>query len=885
MRIAKVKGDINIDIDPKMFNEKFYPHMHTLYEYEVYYGGQGSGKCLGRGTRVVMFDGTLRAVEDVAVGDLLMGIDSTPRKVLSVCSGLDEMYRVHQNKGMDYVVNSQHVLSLKKAKSCRKTALSKQRYTSFPAYVDMPIQEYLKQSARWKGRFYGYRVGVEFPEKPVTIDPYFLGVWLGDGNKNNMCVTTQDFEIKNYIYEYAKSLNQPVTIAEFRGAATNYRIKGCSFRRNKFQLELLLKFQRLGLIRNKHIPDEYLYNSREIRLQVLAGLLDTDGNMQGNCYDFVQKNKQIAEQTMYLAHSLGFRCSMQECRKTCCNNGVVGTYYRLNISGNTQNIPVKIERKKVVSYNKIVDADVTGIKVEPIGRGEYFGFEIDGDHKFLLEDFTVTHNSAHISLKKILQLTVLKDRNMICLRKQSTDCYDSCWGQILTAMEQLKLTQFWNINRSDHILRNVMNGNCIYFDGVDKIENIKSFKPEKGNLTDVWYEEVSEEDLRANVLDIDGRIRDQFQKCSLILSFNPTYRQHWLFEFVNVFLKDKDALIIHSTHWDNKFLSEAYRQKTEALKYSDPYRYQVYGLGEWGVTGKTVFNANKIAERIRDLQDVYAVNPPRAVDFKYDRDEKTENVVPDSIEPYSLISGETMIFSEPKPKRPYVLAVDTAGEGVDYYAGQVLDNITGEQVAVFHSVRAPDECVIQLFGLGMYYNEALLVPEINFDGSYLLYKCQEMGYRKIYQRTTAPDDLNQGYEHKYGFRTTAGNRMFMLSYLREWLELNIGKINDLKTLNEMLTFTSQVKKMKGIWWGAEPGAHDDLILSLAICLQGREQQAMEEIPDTRKLVGVYFPEELEMGIKDNAFSRREVQEYKKNNSLFGENYVKKGKKKGSRYGR
>ena len=492
--------------------------------------------------------------------------------------------------------------------------------------------------------------------------------------------------------------------------------------------------------------------------------------------------------------------------------------------------------------------------------------------------------SFYISQKKVLQLTVTPKRNMICLRKQSTDCYDSCWGQMLTAIEQLKLSPFWNINRSDHILRNTVNGNCIYFDGVDKIENIKSFKPEKGNLTDVWYEEVSEEDIRANILDIDGRIRDEFQKCSLILSFNPTYRQHWLFEFVNVFLKDKDSLVLHSTHWDNKFLSDAYRQKTESLKYDDPYRYQVYCLGEWGITGKTVFNANKIAERMRDLQDKFSRTPPKKIDFKYERKDNV-HVIPESVLPYETDSGETNVYVEPVPKHPYVVSVDTAGEGVDYYAAQVLDNITGEQVAVFHSVRAPDEAVLQVYGLAKYYNNALMVPEINFDGAYLLYKCKELGYDNMYRRMTSPDDTLQTYEQKYGFRTTSGNRMFMLSVLKEWTEANMNKINDLGTLNEMLTFTLQVKKMKGIWWGAEAGAHDDRVMALAICLQGREQQEMAEIPEKIPMTGFFYPEELEMGLAAGRFTYEDVYEYKKTHMFCGQKYSDIGTVRGNRYAR
>jgi len=75
------------------------------------------GKCLGKGTKVVMYDGTLKRVEDVKVGDLLMGDDSTPRRVLSLARGREEMYWVRQNKGVDYRVNKSHILSLKRSRN------------------------------------------------------------------------------------------------------------------------------------------------------------------------------------------------------------------------------------------------------------------------------------------------------------------------------------------------------------------------------------------------------------------------------------------------------------------------------------------------------------------------------------------------------------------------------------------------------------------------------------------------------------------------------------------------------------------------------------------------------------------------------------------------
>ena len=81
--------------------------------YKIAYGGRGSGKCLAIGTRIIMADGSLRAVEDVKPGDCVMGPDSKPRNVLGVTRGFDDMYKIHQTSGIDYTVNSAHILSLK----------------------------------------------------------------------------------------------------------------------------------------------------------------------------------------------------------------------------------------------------------------------------------------------------------------------------------------------------------------------------------------------------------------------------------------------------------------------------------------------------------------------------------------------------------------------------------------------------------------------------------------------------------------------------------------------------------------------------------------------------------------------------------------------------
>src|SRR5690606_19622437 len=71
------------------------------------------GKCFGRGTRIRMYDGSVRSIEDVKEGDMIMGDDSTARRAYGITSGREEMYRVVPNKWDSWTCNKSHILSLK----------------------------------------------------------------------------------------------------------------------------------------------------------------------------------------------------------------------------------------------------------------------------------------------------------------------------------------------------------------------------------------------------------------------------------------------------------------------------------------------------------------------------------------------------------------------------------------------------------------------------------------------------------------------------------------------------------------------------------------------------------------------------------------------------
>lgn len=355
----------------------------------------GFGKCLGKDTPIMMADGTIRKVQDITTGEKIMGDDSTPRTVLSTCQGREQLYKVVPVKGDPYIVNESHILSLY---SCDTGEIR-----------DMAVLDYVNASNWAKSRLKGYRVPVHFDEKPVPLDPYMIGYWLGDGSSNSPVITSQEGTVLKYFNENLSKYDLYSSwISKY-----DYRIKGA--RPNFFYKTL----QELNVLGNKHIPDIYKLNARQVQLQVLAGILDADGSRIQGGWEFIQKNEKLFDDVVFLARSLGFACYKSKCTKTCTNSAkgrVSGTYYRCSITGSgLEDVPCKVLRKRhFESRRQLKNVLHVGISVEKIEVGDYYGFEIDGNHRFVLGDFTVTHNTT----VALAFATHLKVQTMIVVHKE-----------------------------------------------------------------------------------------------------------------------------------------------------------------------------------------------------------------------------------------------------------------------------------------------------------------------------------------------------------------------------------------------------------------------------------------------------------------------------------
>lgn len=358
-------------------------------------GASSMSKCLGPDVKVLMFDGTVKAAKDVKKGDVLMGDDSTPRNVLDAHSGYGPMYKITPERGEPWTCNDEHILSLKvtSPKKCGSGVWSKKWIKG--DVKDVPLKEYLTLSKDKKNRLKQFHVGVEFPEKPLPFDPYIYGAWLGDGCATIPSLHTPDGPMARRWCEYWNTYPgmKAVSLKQKPGKCPAWRASKSTTAKgpNPFS-EFMATSVRNGV---KFIREEYLINSRENRLKLLAGLLDSDGWVEPpnkTCFGFVTKSKQFAIQVSWLARSLGFASNVFPREHTIRSINFCGTYWHTRISGvGVSEIPT-IE-KRATDTVAIKDLLNTSFTVEPIGKGHYYGFLIDGNHRFLLGDFTVTHNT------------------------------------------------------------------------------------------------------------------------------------------------------------------------------------------------------------------------------------------------------------------------------------------------------------------------------------------------------------------------------------------------------------------------------------------------------------------------------------------------------------
>lgn len=396
--------------------EMIFGHMLTSSNYTVKgktvggLNGLGS-KCISYNTIVQLWNGSETIAKNIKPGDELIGDDGTKRTVLKVIKGNGPMYEVTQINGDKYVVNDEHILTLhmpehkivfcnsnknkfsvswwenmqvnKKTFYVNETNDSNKIIEQIKNFCksipddnvfDISIKDFIKLNYSDKKKLAGVRGQcVQWKKQDVMLKPYDLGCLLGIEYCNN------DNVLKSF------KLDKQLTMNQKNGY--DFKTSNVFFKNTS----------------NKHIPIEYIVNDKETRFKVLAGLIDTINTVQydDDSISIILKaaDEKLALDIVKLTRSLGLYC--------CLSTIYDELAYFIEICGNEiANIPtIFFNTKKYLNKNK--DSKSTGfITVKPIGNDNYVGIEIDGNQRFVINDFTVTHNCANIFSKRFIIDTV-----------------------------------------------------------------------------------------------------------------------------------------------------------------------------------------------------------------------------------------------------------------------------------------------------------------------------------------------------------------------------------------------------------------------------------------------------------------------------------------------
>lgn len=430
--------------------------------------------------------------------------------------------------------------------------------------------------------------------------------------------------------------------------------------------------------------------------------------------------------------------------------------------------------------------------------------------------------SFFIAQRYIFKLLKNEMCNILTVRQVGDTNRDSTFALFVQVINKWGLSRYFKINASLLKITCLLNKNSVIFKGLDNVEKLKSITFAKGELTDIWVEEASEAD-EESINQLIVRLRGGKSRKQIVLSFNPISVNHWLKKrFFD--LKPPGCRVLHTTYRDNRFLDEEYRETLEGFRDIDPYYYAVYCLGQWGVYGKTVFNAVNIQIMLdRNIMPVKQgeficnIEENKVLNFSFEEKE----------------DGFIKIYEEPKEGHFYVLGGDTAGEGSDWFTGHIIDNEDGRQVAVLRHNFDEDIYSEQMFCLGKIYNNALIGVEINYS-TFPQKRLQQLGYKNFYIRERQ-DTYTGKLMQAFGFKTTPQTRPPLIAELVRIMRDEPQKVVDRETLLEMLTFVRNEKGRPE----AQAGSHDDLIMGLGIVHQIRNQQERRSVKSDEEKKAVW----------------------------------------------
>ena len=363
------------------------------------------------------------------VGDTIIGGDGKPAKVTQLHPITEmDLYRIQTVDGKSALCNLGHLWNVE-IPSNKKGIQVK----SLEEILTNWKTTRKKTNTREEHTEYRYRIPaikpVQYNENQFSIDPYTLGVWLGDGHSNAGIITSADPEIFNYI---------PYKSIKRECDTYGYTLEG-------FHKDL----KQANLLNNKYIPKEYFLGSINQRLALLQGLMDTDGtcHKQHGQVSFCNTNYNLIEGVVDLVRSLGGIASISTglgkySGKTCKQ------YWKVSIKLGEGLCPFKLKRKKILwKPSKSLYSYICKIEKETTALGRCISVERD---TYITDDYLLTHNSTAITLSYTLASVLFRAKRFVVIVSDSEYQASMFLGQIKQALQENEdIIKLFHIRKND----------------------------------------------------------------------------------------------------------------------------------------------------------------------------------------------------------------------------------------------------------------------------------------------------------------------------------------------------------------------------------------------------------------------------------------------------
>ena len=389
-------------------------------------GSAGSGKALVNGSPVLTEKGYVK-IETLCVGDKVFGTDGKLHNVVGVFpQGKKRVYEVHFTDGTTVKCNDEHLWTYqtrqmrnagkRRNKEYWKTATLRELIDTVPIIID--------KEEIGKGKFKGIERNIylpiakslQFEERELTIPPYTMGAMIGDGcmTQGISTFSSEDVDVLEKINGELANLNCCLRqISKY-----DYRIVKLDDGLSKYNLFDNIA-EHLGM-RGKHsweksIPEDYLFNTIENRLELLKGLIDTDGSIEhGGMYHFHTTSEKLKDQVKFLAESLGCVVSWKERITHYEYNGEKKEgrkSYALNIKyGEIEKLHFSEKREKQWSPCRWKARRTIENIIETDEYEEMTCISIDSDdHLFLTDSCIPTHNTI-LAIAAGIQQVLMKPK-------------------------------------------------------------------------------------------------------------------------------------------------------------------------------------------------------------------------------------------------------------------------------------------------------------------------------------------------------------------------------------------------------------------------------------------------------------------------------------------